>query len=116
PVTKSTVPPSGASPAVDSAGPSITGCVFHVIDFSSQVQSLIRWIAPPEMLFALTRLSARLSPRHSSAADPAVPAASAGRIRAESGHADNWHFAADPPGEPPDVCAVSMRGWNAPAG
>src|SRR5436853_3694701 len=41
------------APSVARAGPSIAGCVFHVIAVSLQLQLVMAWMLPPVTLFAL---------------------------------------------------------------
>src|SRR5437762_2951854 len=51
--SKSATWPIATAPSVASAGPSIAGCVFHVIVLSLQPQLVILWMLPPVTLFAL---------------------------------------------------------------
>src|SRR3989442_15323379 len=51
--SKSGTCPMATAPSVASAGPSIAGCVFHVIAVSLQLQLVMAWMLPPVTLFAL---------------------------------------------------------------
>src|SRR3989442_12739947 len=51
--SKSGTCPMATAPSVASAGPSIAGCVFHVIALSLQLQLVMAWMLPPVTLFAL---------------------------------------------------------------
>src|SRR2546428_10896698 len=51
--SKSATCPMATAPSVASAGPSIAGCVFHVIVVSLQLQLVMGWTLPPVTLFAL---------------------------------------------------------------
>src|SRR6266550_3198811 len=45
--------PRARASSVASAGPSMAGCVFHVIVVSLQLQLVMRWMLPPVTLLAL---------------------------------------------------------------
>src|SRR2546425_10066465 len=48
--SKSATCPMATAPSVASAGPSIAGCVFHVIVVSLQLQLVMAWMLPPVTL------------------------------------------------------------------
>src|SRR5712691_7640426 len=51
--SKSATCPMATAPSVANAGPSIAGCVFHVIVVSLQLQLVMAWMLPPATLLAL---------------------------------------------------------------